>query len=193
MKVALYFGSFNPIHTGHLIIAEYVAENADVQQVWLVVSPQNPLKKASGLLNEYDRLHLVNIAVEDNEKLKATDIEFKLPKPSYTIDTLSYLSEKYPMHEFVIVIGSDSYENIAKWKNVQVLKKNYSFIIYERPAFPVDKRALPHGWKLLRAPMLDISSTFIRTQIREGKSIKYLVPDVVSADIQKNGYYKNVL
>ncbi len=189
MKIGLYFGSFNPIHTGHLIIAEFVANNTDVDQVWLVVSPQNPLKKSSTLLNEYDRLNLVNIAIEGNEKLRASDIEFKLPKPSYTIDTLTYLHEKYPENEFVVIIGSDSYVNLGKWKNNELLQKNYRFVIYERPEFPVDKNTLPAKWKVLQAPMLEISSTFIRNQIKEGKSIRYLVTESVREEIEKNRYY----
>lgn len=189
MKIGLYFGSFNPIHTGHLIIAEFVANNTDVDQVWLVVSPQNPLKKSATLLNEYDRLNLVNMAIEGNTQLRASDIEFKLPKPSYTIDTLTYLHEKYPDNEFVVVIGSDSYINIQKWKNHELLQANYRFIIYERPAYPVDKNTLPANWKVLSAPMLEISSTFIRTQIQQGKSIRYLVTDTVKEEIEKNRYY----
>lgn len=189
MKIGLYFGSFNPVHVGHLIIADFVVNNADLQQVWMIVSPQNPLKKSSSLLNEYDRLNLVNIAIEGNEKLKASDIEFKLPKPSYTVDTLIYLKEKYPGHEFVVIIGSDSYLNIHKWKNFEILQKDYRFIIFERPAFPVDKKTLPQKWKILQAPLLEISSTYIRTQIKAGKSIKYLVTEPVRKEIERNGYY----
>lgn len=189
MKIGLYFGSFNPIHTGHLIIAEFAANSMDIDQVWLVVSPQNPLKQSSSLLNEYDRLNLVNIAIEGNEKLRASDIEFKLPKPSYTIDTLTYLHEKYPDNEFVVIIGSDSYINIGKWKNNELLQNNYQFIIYERPAYPVNRNTLPTKWKVWQAPMLEISSTFIRNQIKIGKSIRYLVTEPVRAEIEKNRYY----
>lgn len=189
MKIGLYFGSFNPVHVGHLIIAELIANNSGLDQVWMIVSPQNPLKKSASLLNEYDRLNLVNIAIEGNDKIRASDIEFKLPKPSYTIDTLVYLGEKYPDYEFVVIIGSDSYHNMHKWKNYEILKKNYRFIIYERPAFPVDKHTLPPNWKLLLAPLLEISSTYIRTQIKAGKSIKYLVTEPVRQEIERNGYY----
>lgn len=190
MRVGLYFGSFNPIHLGHLIIANFVAENMDTKQVWFVVSPQNPLKKSSTLLNEYDRLFLVQIAIENNNKLKSTDIEFKLPRPSYTIDTLTYLKEKYPHHEFITVIGSDSLKNIDKWKNSEMLLKKFSFYVYERPGFEVKEntRANVH---VLKAPFLDISATYIRNAIQTGKSIKYLVPDNVLEEIERNGYYKN--
>ena len=137
MKVGLYFGSFNPIHTGHLIIASHVANYTDMDQVWFVVSPQNPLKPSSVLLNEYHRLFLVQLAVEEDPRLRATDVEFKLPRPSYTIDTLTYLQEKYPRHEFSLIMGSDSFQNLKRWKNYELLVKNYPFIIYRRPQFPV--------------------------------------------------------
>ena len=141
MNIGLYFGSFNPIHIGHLIIANHVINFTDMNQVWLVISPQNPLKPSHTLLNEYHRLHLVQKAIEDNPKLKASDIEFRLSKPSYTIDTLIYLEEKYPKHKFSIVMGSDSFQNINNWKNAEVLKKNYSFIIYERPGFEMKENS----------------------------------------------------
>lgn len=189
MKIGLYFGSFNPIHTGHLIVASYVANHTDCQQVWFVVSPQNPLKSSSVLLNEYQRLHLVRLAVEDDLRLKAADVEFKLPRPSYTIDTLTYLQEKYPQHEFVIIMGSDSFQNLPRWKNFELLVKNYAFIIYTRPGFELKDH---HGAKLrlLNAPLLQLSATEIRENIRSGKSIRYLVPDAVREEIEQNHYYK---
>ncbi len=133
MKIGLYFGSFNPIHIGHLIIASYLRNNTDLQKVWLVVSPQNPLKQSKSLLNEYHRLHLAKIAVEDDLTLEVSDIEFKLPRPSYTIDTLTYLKEKYPQHEFSILMGSDSYRNLGKWKNPDMLIGSFRFYLYLRP------------------------------------------------------------
>ena len=165
MKIGLYFGSFNPIHTGHLIVASYVANHTEVQQVWFVVSPRNPLKPSSLLLNEFHRLHLVRLAVEDDLRLKASDVEFKLPRPSYTIDTLTYLKEKYPQHEFSIIMGSDSFQNLPKWKNFELLVKNYPFIIYKRPRFEITDQ-----WNamvtLLEAPLLGISATEIRNNIK---------------------------
>ena len=191
MKIGLYFGSFNPIHTGHLIIASFVANNTDVQQVWLVVSPHNPLKKSSTLLNEYHRLHLVQMAIEGDSQLKASNIEFKLPRPSFTIDTLTYLDEKYPEHQFEIILGSDSFQNISKWKNYEQLIKNYSFLVYSRPGFEVATNL--ENVEILKAPLLEISSTHLRELIRQNRSIRYLVPENVRDEIQKNGYYKNYL
>lgn len=189
MKVALYFGSFNPIHIGHLIVASYTANHTDVQQVWFVVSPQNPLKSSSVLLNEYHRLHLVHLAVEDDLRLKASDVEFKLPRPSYTIDTLTYLKEKYPQHEFSVLMGSDSFQNLPKWKNFELLLKMHPVIIYKRPGF-----AVTETWGastiLLDAPLLQLSATEIRDNIKSGKTIRYLVPEKVREEIERNSYYK---
>lgn len=189
MKIGLYFGSFNPVHIGHLIIAEFVRNHTNVNQVWFVVSPQNPFKQQSSLLNSYQRLHLVKIAIEDNPYLQASDIEFKLPIPSYTIDTLVYLKEKYPDYEFVIIMGSDGFQNINKWKNAELLLRNNSFIVYNRPGYPISEH---HNAKciVLDAPLLQISSTFIRSQIKEGKSVKYLLPDPVYEEILSSHYYK---
>lgn len=192
MNIGLYFGSFNPVHIGHLIIAEYVVTHTDVQQVWFIVSPQNPFKKQSSLLNEYDRLHFVNIAIENNEKLRASDIEFKLSRPSYTVTTIAYLQEKYPQHQFSVVIGSDSFLNLANWYNYEVLTSITDFIVYERPGFPlhceqVDGRI---RYQLLKnAPVLHISATYIRDCIREKKSVRYLVHDRVLEEIEKGRYY----
>lgn len=189
MNIGLYFGSFNPVHTGHLIIASHVVNQTDIQQVWLVVSPQNPFKSSAGLLNEYDRLHLVNLAIDDETRIKASDVEFKLPRPSYTIDTLTYLREKYPQHRFSIIMGSDGFQNLPKWKNVDLLMKEYPIIIYKRPGFDITD-TWGAAVQVLDAPMLDISATLIRTNIREAKSIRYLVPDKVREEIEQNNYYK---
>jgi nicotinate-nucleotide adenylyltransferase len=189
MKIGLYFGSFNPVHIGHLIIASHVATHTEMQQVWFIVSPQNPLKPAAGLLNEYHRLHFVRLAIDDDQRLKASDVEFKLPRPSYTIDTLTYLQEKYPQHEFSIIIGSDSFQNISKWKNADLLMQHYPFIIYKRPGFAVGDTSNAIT-TILDAPLLDISATSIRNNVKEGKSIRYLVDDKVREEIERNNYYK---
>lgn len=190
MRVGLYFGSFNPIHHGHLLIASWLLQNTSLQQVWFVVSPQNPLKPGSSLLNEYHRLYLVQLAIEGEKDLKALDIEFKLPKPSYTVDTLAYLQERYPAHEFSVIMGSDSFQNLPKWKNAEWLLKNYSLYVYKRP----EHEQLPvyPGAKeihILNAPLLPISSTEIRKKIKGGQSIRYLVPEAVRVEIERNGYY----
>ena len=188
MHIGLYFGSFNPIHTGHLIVANHIIEHTEIDKIWFVVSPHNPLKDAHSLLNEYDRLHLVNLAIEDNPKFRASNVEFHLPKPSYTIDTLTYLSEKFPLEQFTVIMGSDSFQNIHRWKNFERLVSRYAFIIYRRPGFEIKEQ---HGANitLVNAPLLDISATYIRNQAKERKSLKYLVPDAVAEYISTNKYY----
>lgn len=193
MNVGLYFGSFNPIHHGHLIIANYILQNSQLEQVWFVVSPQNPLKKSSSLLNEYHRLYLVQVSIEDEPALKASDIEFRLPKPSYTIDTLTYLSEKYPTHQFSVIMGSDSFQNLPEWKNFQQLLQQYPIFVYERPGFASENKYEGANVHFLKAPLLEISSTYIRKIIKEGKSTRYLVPEKVRLEIERNGYYRNIL
>jgi nicotinate-nucleotide adenylyltransferase len=190
MDIALYFGSFNPVHNGHLIIANHIRQNTSVDQVWLVVSPQNPLKKNLRLLNEFHRLYLVQISIEDESGLKASDVEFRLPKPSYTVDTLTYLHEKYPDHRFSVVMGSDSFTNIESWKNFEHLLKNYSVIVYVRPGFEKIKQYEGANLTVLEAPLLQISATHIREMIKMGQSIRYLVPDKVKEEIERNGYYR---
>lgn len=189
MKIGLYFGSFNPVHNGHLIIANYVLQHSGLEQVWFVVSPQNPLKQRGNLLNEYHRLHLVKQAIDGEINLKASDIEFGLPRPSYTIDTLTYLEEKYPENNFFVIMGSDSLQNIGKWKNGDVLLKSYPILVFERPGFGLPKD-VENGITIMKAPMLDISSTMIRKMVAKGQSIRYLVPDNVNEEIHKSGYYK---
>lgn len=189
MKVGLYFGSFNPIHIGHLIIASYIVDNTVLNEVWFIVTPQNPFKPTSNLLSEYDRLYLVKQSVEGDLRLKVSDVEFKLPKPSYTIDTLTYLKEIYPEKEFNIIMGSDSFQNLHKWKNFEQLIKEYCFIIYKRPKFEI-KETWNANVEILEAPLLNISASGIRENIFEGKSIRYLVPESVREEIEQNGYYK---
>lgn len=189
MIIGLYFGSFNPVHTGHLIIANHILNETDIEKLWFVVSPQNPFKPSSSLLNEYHRLHLVQVATENDPRIKASDIEFGLPKPSYTIDTLIYLVEKHPEHQFKIIMGSDSFQNLNKWKNHEVILENHEIYVYLRPDFPVEN-IHARKIKIIDAPLLQISATLIRMLIKEGKSIRYLVPDIVWEEIEKGGYYK---
>lgn len=188
-KIGLYFGSFNPIHIGHLIIANYIINEKLTDEVWFVVSPQNPFKEISSLLNEHHRLAMVKLAVDDTTKLKASNIEFKLPKPSYTIDTLTYLKEKYPAKEFCIIMGGDGFQNLPKWKNAPQLLKNYDILVYPRPGHKI-KNDFGARLTVVNAPLLEISSTFIRSLIKEKKSIQFLVPDAVREEIERNGYYR---
>ncbi len=189
MKIGLYFGSFDPIHNGHLIIANYIVYNTSLDEVWFVISPQNPLKKSNSLLNEQHRKHLIDISIEGETKLKSSSVEFKLPRPSYTIDTLIYLTEKYPTHSFSIIMGSDSLSNIERWKNYKIILKNYDVYIYKRFGYKSNENYSPNI-KFLRAPLLEISSTHIRKMITEEKSIRFLLPDVVKEEIESQNYYR---
>ena len=192
MNIGLYFGSFNPIHHGHLIIANHIINTTSLQEVWLLVSPQNPFKNSAVLLNENHRYNLVQIALEGETRLKASNIEFKLPKPSYTVNTLAYLAEKYPAHSFTIIMGSDGFQNIDKWHNAAVILKQYPILVYKRPGFDVTE-TFGATVEELEAPLLQISSTHIRKLIKENKSIRYLVPDSVQQEIEKQHYYKSAL
>jgi len=189
MKIGLSFGSFNPIHNGHLIIANHIANFTTLDRIWFVVSPQNPLKKSISLINENHRKHLIDLAIDGEKKLRTSNIEFKLPKPSYTIDTLTYLKDQHPQHEFSIIMGSDSFTNIKKWKNYQVLLSSYEIIIYQRPGFFVSPEMITNKIKIIDAPLLQISSTYIRDLLRQKKSIRFLVPDIVKEEIEARQYY----
>ncbi|HYE54533.1 MAG TPA: nicotinate (nicotinamide) nucleotide adenylyltransferase [Chitinophagaceae bacterium] len=190
MHIGLYFGSFNPIHTGHLIIANHIRQQVELNQVWFIVSPQNPLKPSSALLNEFHRLALVQLAIDDEPGLKASDIEFRLPRPSYTADTLAYLQDKYPQHEFSIIMGSDSFQNLSKWKNPEYILKHHKIYVYKRPGIDIKPQPDNSNVIVLDAPLLQISATHIRENVRNGRSIRFLVPDKVKEEIERNGYYR---
>ncbi len=190
MKIGLFFGSFNPIHIGHLIIANTMAENTDLQEVWLIVSPQNPHKKNTSLLHEFDRYEMVSLAINDSYKLKVSDVEFQLSRPSYTIDTLTYLSEKYPQHQFVLIIGEDNLEAFTKWKNYEKILEYYELYVYPRPGAKPSELLTNPKVKSVAAPLLDISATYIRNNIKEGKSIRFLVTEQVEAYISKKLFYR---
>jgi len=189
MEIGLFFGSFNPIHIGHLIIANHVLNETQIEKIWFIVSPQNPLKKSNSLLNEFDRLHLVRLAVQEDNRIKYSDMEFGLPKPSYTSNTLAFLSEKYPDHRFSIIMGSDSYQNLDKWKNFEMIISNYSIYVYKREGheikFLFDQKPI-----ILDAPLIEISASQIRGYIKSGKSIRYLVPEIVREEIETRKFYK---
>jgi nicotinate-nucleotide adenylyltransferase len=189
MKIGLFFGSFNPIHMGHMIIANLMAESADLKKVWFVVSPQNPFKPSKGLLHEHDRYDMVRAAIHDNYKLEVSDIEFHLPKPSYTIHTLVHLKEKHPEKEFKVIIGEDNLTSFTKWKNYERILEDYGLYVYPRPnAQPSELKQHPN-LTMVEAPMLDISATFIRDCIRKERSVRYLVPDAVEEMIRAKGFY----
>ncbi len=189
MKIGLFFGSFNPIHVGHQIIANFMATQTDLQQVWLVVSPQNPLKPKNTLARDRDRLNMVHAAIDDNPKLRASNIEFDLPKPSFTIDTLTYLGEKYPQHEFALIMGGDNIATLNKWKNYELILRGYDIYVYRRPNIDLGEFATHERVKLFDAPLMDISATYIRNCLAAGKSIQYLVPDAVLTYISEAKIY----
>lgn len=192
MKVGLYFGSFNPIHVGHLVLANHIVEYGDVDQVWFVVSPHNPLKEKKSLLADYHRLAMVEIAIEGNPKLKVTNIEFSLPQPNYTVVTLAKLKEKYPNYSFQLIMGSDNLNTFDKWYNYEQIIDNYEIIVYPRLGvdvkFPVEK------YKTITllddVPIMNISSSYIRQTIKDKKSVNYVVTERVLKYIEEMNFYK---
>ncbi|MBI3219704.1 MAG: nicotinate-nucleotide adenylyltransferase [Bacteroidetes bacterium] len=189
-KIGLFFGSFNPIHIGHLIIANVMAENSDLNKVWLVVSPQNPLKPSKGLLHEFDRYDMAKAAVADHYKIEVSDVEFHLPKPSYTIHTLAYLTEKHPEKEFKVILGQDNLESFKKWKNYEQILEQYELYVYPRPDVTNTELIRHPHVKMIEAPLLDISATYIRQCIKANKSIRYLVPESVENLIRLKNFYR---
>ena len=198
MKIGLYFGTFNPIHIGHLIIANYVAEFSDVKQVWMVVTPHNPLKKKDTLLNDSIRLELVHLATEDYPKIKPSDIEFKLPQPNYTVNTLAYLQEKYPKNEFSLIMGEDNLKSFHKWKNYEVILQNHDIYVYPRIDLKnqTNERSNYLAFKnhpkvhYINAPIVEISATFIRESIKNKKNVQPLLPNKVWEYIDHNNLYQ---
>jgi nicotinate-nucleotide adenylyltransferase len=189
-RVGLFFGSFNPVHVGHMIIANLISSEKLVDEVWMVVSPQNPLKDKASLADDYDRLHMVNLSIGNNVHIKASNIEFSLPKPSYTVDTLAVLQEKYPHITFSLIMGGDNLATLHKWKNYELLLNNFQILVYNRPSYELGELAAHKNIKLVDAPLLDISASFIRRCIKERRSIEYLVTDEVYKYLAHSNLYK---
>lgn len=190
MKVALFFGSFNPVHIGHLAIANYIVEFNDIDQLWFVLSPQNPLKNKASLLPDYQRLEILSRAIDDCKKFQVSAIEFNLPKPSYTIDTLTYLKEKHPGNEFYLVLGADNLASIEKWKNYELLLSEYQLLVYPRPDAKSNAFFKHQNVQLIHAPMMEISSSFIRKAIKEGKDMRFFLPPKAFEYIDEMNFFK---
>jgi nicotinate-nucleotide adenylyltransferase len=195
-KIGLYFGSFNPVHIGHMAIAGFMTEFTDLDQVWFVVSPHNPLKNKESLLADHHRLYMVQLAIGDNDKLKASDIEFKLSLPSYTIDTLAYLGEKYPLNNFSLVMGEDNLFTLHKWKNAEELIKKHQIYVYPRPdckkpsSAALEKILSSAYICSVKAPVMEISGTFIRDGIKKQKDMSYFLPPAVWKYIREMHFYE---
>ncbi|RZN84660.1 MAG: nicotinate-nucleotide adenylyltransferase [Winogradskyella sp.] len=192
MKIGLYFGTFNPIHVGHLTIANHLAEHSNLEQVWFVVTPLSPFKKKSSLLDNHQRLEMVYRATKDYNKLRPSDIEFSLPEPNYTIDTLTYLLEKFPEHEFALIMGEDNLKSFHKWKNYELILENHSIHVYPRISEGKTETQLDEHPKIhhIDAPIMEISSTFIRKSIKNGKNIRPLLPEHVWEYVDEMNFYK---
>lgn len=192
MKIGLYFGTFNPIHVGHLIIANHLAEHTDLEQIWMVVTPHNPLKQKNTLLDDYHRLHLVRLATEEYPKIKPSDVEFKLPQPNYTVNTLAHLLEKYPQHTFSLIMGEDNLKSFHKWKNYDYILQNHAIYCYPRvseEAENIEFKDHP-SIHMIAAPIVEISSTFIRDNIKNKKNVRPLLPHNVWEYVDHNNFYK---
>lgn len=190
MKVGLFFGSFNPIHIGHLIIASVAHQYAEMDEIWFVISPQNPFKKNKNLLHEFDRYDLVQAAIADDYHFRVSDVEFHMPRPSYTVDTLTVLAEKHPNHQFTLIIGEDNLAAFTKWKNHEIILEHYGLVVYPRPNAKKSDLGKHANVKVIDAPKMDISATLIRKMVREEKSIKYLVPAGVEALIRSKRLFE---
>lgn len=189
-KTGLYFGSFNPIHIGHLAIAGFMLEYSGIDQLWFVVSPQNPLKEKKSLLAGHHRLELVRQAVEDDDRIRVSDIEFKMPVPSYTIDTLAYLEEKHPGNTFYLVMGADGLKSFNRWKHAKLIREKYHRLVYPRPGISKEEILSHPNITLVNAPMMEISSSFIRSAIKKGKDTRYFLPEKVYRYIREMHFYE---
>lgn len=192
-KIGLFFGSFNPIHIGHLILSNYILENSNMDELWFVVSPQNPFKEKKSLLNDHNRLDMVELAIKNYPKMRASNIEFSLPQPSYTIDTLTYLHEKHPDYSFSLIMGEDNLKSLPKWKNYEQLLNNHHIIIYPRE-FEGEKRNSEYiqheNISFIKAPIIELSATEIRNMIKEGKNTRPMLPPEVFDYLDGSNFYK---
>lgn len=189
MKIGLYFGSFNPVHIGHMAIANFMTCFTEINQLWFVISPQNPFKKRFTLLGDYKRRALLELAIEGDDRFRVCDIEFRLPKPSYTVDTLMYLKELYPDYEFILIMGSDGLPSFKKWKNYRIIEENYKRYVYPRPGYPVNLDEHPNA-TVVNAPLMEISSTFIRDSLKSGMDIRHFLPPKVYGYITEMHFYE---
>lgn len=190
LRVGLFFGSFNPVHIGHMAIANYMAEFTAIDELWFVVSPMNPFKKEEKLLNAYDRIELLNLAIGGDNRFRICDVELTMPKPSYTFDTLTRLGTIYPDHRFYIIMGSDNLKSLHQWKNSAEIISRYPILVYPRPGFS-EKPEYPEGkTEWVEAPMMDISSTFIRDSVKAGKNMKFFLPGNVWETVDQMNYYR---
>lgn len=189
-QVGLFFGSFNPVHIGHMILANYMATQTGLDEVWMVVSPHNPHKKAGSLARDHDRLNLVELAIGDTPHLRASRVEFSMPKPSYTIDTLAVLRDKHRDYDFTLLMGSDNLASLPKWKNYEIILRDYRIQVYRRPGDDGGELADHPSVTVYDAPLMHLSATYVRQCIQEGKCIRYLVPDAVATEIEKSGLYR---
>jgi nicotinate-nucleotide adenylyltransferase len=190
MKVGLFFGSFNPIHVGHLVLANYMLSFTDLDKLWFVVSPHNPLKEKKTLLADHHRLEMVSLAIGDHPRLRASDIEFKLPQPSFTVNTLAWLSEKYPDYRFALIMGSDNLNSFRKWKNYEVILEHYQIYVYPRPGFDGGDLRNHPSIVFTEAPVMEISSTFIREAVRNKKDVQYFMPAAAWKYLDEMNFYR---
>jgi len=192
MKVGLFFGTFNPIHVGHLTIANHIAEYSDLDQVWFVVTPHSPFKKKNSLLDDHQRLEMVYQAVKDYPKLRQSDIEFNLPQPNYTVNTLAHLEEKYPDHEFALIMGEDNLKNFHKWKNYQVILELHDIYVFPRISDGKIETEFDEHPKIhhVNSPIMELSSTFIRKSIKKGKNVRPMLPENVWEYLDEMNFYK---
>lgn len=191
--IGLFFGSFNPIHIGHLILSNYILEHSDLEELWFVVSPQNPFKDKKSLLNDHNRLDMVRLAIQNYPKMRASNVEFSLPKPSYTIDTLIYLKEKHPENQFFLIMGEDNLKSLKKWKNSEKLIADYQIVVYPRTfeGELKDSEYMKHpNITLVKAPMIELSATEIRNMIKKGKNVRPMLPPEVFEYLDGSSFYK---